>query len=124
MTQRTRRTEETDLLQPVRKVEKPWGYELVFAHTDLYAGKILHDFARKAEVFALKKSSGVDEDAMDVLVLTSGMVDPPLTEAEVREWRAVAAAGAVEPVMQAILRLSGLGEGAPKSVAGGVPEGQ
>ena len=49
MTQRTRRIpEDADLLQPVRKVEKPWGYELVFAHTDLYAGKILHVEAGQA----------------------------------------------------------------------------
>jgi len=27
---------------PIRRVEKPWGYELIFAHTDRYAGKILH----------------------------------------------------------------------------------
>jgi mannose-6-phosphate isomerase-like protein (cupin superfamily) len=26
----------------IRKVDKPWGYELIFAHTDRYAGKILH----------------------------------------------------------------------------------
>ncbi|HYK81734.1 MAG TPA: cupin domain-containing protein [Gemmatimonadales bacterium] len=26
---------------PVR-VEKPWGYELIWAHTDRYVGKILH----------------------------------------------------------------------------------
>lgn len=26
----------------IRRVEKPWGYELIFAHTDHYAGKILH----------------------------------------------------------------------------------
>jgi mannose-6-phosphate isomerase len=25
-----------------RRVEKPWGYEIWWAHTDLYAGKILH----------------------------------------------------------------------------------
>jgi mannose-6-phosphate isomerase-like protein (cupin superfamily) len=24
-----------------RKVEKPWGYELVWAHTDVYVGKVL-----------------------------------------------------------------------------------
>ena len=24
------------------KIEKPWGYELLFAHTDAYVGKILH----------------------------------------------------------------------------------
>jgi mannose-6-phosphate isomerase len=26
----------------MRKVPKPWGYELIFAETDRYAGKILH----------------------------------------------------------------------------------
>src|SRR5688572_22428489 len=25
-----------------RRVEKPWGYELIWAHTDQYVGKILH----------------------------------------------------------------------------------
>ena len=24
------------------RVEKPWGYELIFAHTDRYVGKIIH----------------------------------------------------------------------------------
>lgn len=32
----------------VRTVEKPWGYELIFAHTDKYAGKILHVNAGEA----------------------------------------------------------------------------
>ncbi len=27
---------------PVRRVEKPWGHELIFAHTDRYVGKLLH----------------------------------------------------------------------------------
>ena len=26
----------------IRRVEKPWGYELIFAKTDRYVGKILH----------------------------------------------------------------------------------
>ena len=26
----------------VTRVEKPWGYELIWAHTGLYVGKILH----------------------------------------------------------------------------------
>ena len=26
----------------VERVDKPWGYELIFAHTDRYVGKILH----------------------------------------------------------------------------------
>ncbi len=32
----------------VRRVDKPWGYELIFAHTDRYAGKILHIDAGQA----------------------------------------------------------------------------
>ena len=32
----------------VRKTDKPWGYELIFAHTDKYAGKILHVNAGEA----------------------------------------------------------------------------
>ena len=27
--------------EPVRRVEKPWGHELLIAHTDSYVGKIL-----------------------------------------------------------------------------------
>jgi len=28
--------------QPSRRIEKPWGYELIWAHTERYVGKILH----------------------------------------------------------------------------------
>ena len=30
------------MLVPVRKVEKPWGHELIVAHTERYVGKVLH----------------------------------------------------------------------------------
>lgn len=30
------------LLHSEQKVEKPWGYELIWAHTERYVGKILH----------------------------------------------------------------------------------
>jgi mannose-6-phosphate isomerase len=29
-------------IHDIRRVPKPWGYELIFAHTDRYVGKILH----------------------------------------------------------------------------------
>jgi mannose-6-phosphate isomerase len=29
-------------IKGIRRVPKPWGYELIFAHTDRYVGKILH----------------------------------------------------------------------------------
>ena len=28
--------------RPITRVPKPWGYELIFAHTNRYVGKILH----------------------------------------------------------------------------------
>jgi len=31
-----------ELHQPVRRVDKPWGYEIWFAVTERYAGKIIH----------------------------------------------------------------------------------
>ena len=36
------------MLKNVKKVDKPWGYELIYAHTDRYAGKILHVDAGQA----------------------------------------------------------------------------
>ncbi|MCU1246315.1 MAG: hypothetical protein JWN02_2225 [Acidobacteria bacterium] len=37
-------TEHEQLFQmrSIERVAKPWGYELIFAHTDRYVGKILH----------------------------------------------------------------------------------
>lgn len=29
------------MIEP-RRIEKPWGYEIIWAHTDKYVGKILH----------------------------------------------------------------------------------
>ena len=36
------------MIQQGRRVEKQWGYELIFAHTEHYAGKILHVNAGQA----------------------------------------------------------------------------
>jgi mannose-6-phosphate isomerase len=36
------------MLKSIKRVEKPWGYELIFAHTDRYVGKILHINAGEA----------------------------------------------------------------------------
>ena len=30
------------LTHPEQRVDKPWGYELIWAHTDRYVGKVLH----------------------------------------------------------------------------------
>lgn len=36
------------MLKPVDRIDKPWGYELILAHTDRYVGKILHVDAGQA----------------------------------------------------------------------------
>jgi mannose-6-phosphate isomerase len=35
-------------------VEKPWGYELIWAHTDHYVGKVLH--IKKGESLSYQQS--------------------------------------------------------------------
>ena len=42
-----------------RKTEKPWGYELLFGHTDRYVGKIL--FVRKGQRLSLQYHRIKDE---------------------------------------------------------------
>jgi len=44
--------------KPVR-VEKPWGYELIWARTDRYVGKILH--VRKGHALSLQYHRTKDE---------------------------------------------------------------
>ncbi len=43
----------------VRRVEKPWGYEIVFAETESYCGKVL--FVRKGEQLSLQFHREKDE---------------------------------------------------------------
>jgi mannose-6-phosphate isomerase-like protein (cupin superfamily) len=35
-------SENTVVIETPRRVEKPWGYELIWAETDQYVGKVLH----------------------------------------------------------------------------------
>jgi len=42
-----------------RKVEKPWGYELIYAETKKYAGKVI--FVRKGEQLSLQYHEIKDE---------------------------------------------------------------
>jgi mannose-6-phosphate isomerase-like protein (cupin superfamily) len=43
----------------VRKVEKPWGYELIWAVTDVYVGKVL--FVKAGEALSLQFHREKDE---------------------------------------------------------------
>lgn len=78
-----------DASEPVRaeRVDKPWGYELIWARTDRYVGKILHIEAgealslqyhqRKDETLyllagALELEVGDDEHALQTIALRPG----------------------------------------------------
>jgi mannose-6-phosphate isomerase len=52
-------------IQP-RRIEKPWGYELIWAETDAYVGKILH--VKAGEALSLQYHEVKDE----TLFLLSG----------------------------------------------------
>ena len=43
----------------VRRVEKPWGYELIFAHSERYSGKVI--FVRAGEQLSLQYHERKDE---------------------------------------------------------------
>lgn len=53
----------------VEKVDKPWGHELVFAHTDRYCGKLL--YIRKGEQLSLQFHREKDE----VVYLHEGRIE-------------------------------------------------
>lgn len=46
------------LIRP-RKVEKPWGHELIWAESDLYVGKILH--VKAGEALSIQMHEKKDE---------------------------------------------------------------
>lgn len=55
--------------QEVRRVEKPWGHELIWAHTEQYVGKVL--FIKKGEALSLQYHEKKDET---VFVFSGRMV--------------------------------------------------
>ena len=59
----------TQLLHTTQKVEKPWGYELIWAHTERYVGKILH--IKKGESLSYQYHVVKDE----TIRLLSGVLD-------------------------------------------------
>jgi mannose-6-phosphate isomerase len=66
-------------LEDVR-VDKPWGYELRFAITDRYLGKVIH--VNRGEALSLQYHDAKDE----TLLITSGAMDLEL-EDEAGEMR-------------------------------------
>ena len=71
----------------VRRVEKPWGYELIFAHTERYVGKLLH--IEPGQALSLQFHNQKDETffvaqgEIELLVEENGeIVRHPLREGE------------------------------------------
>ena len=46
-------------MSDIRRVEKPWGYELHWAHTDRYVGKLIH--VNKGHALSLQYHNVKDE---------------------------------------------------------------
>jgi mannose-6-phosphate isomerase len=57
------------LLEKPRRVEKPWGYELIWAETERYVGKILH--VNAGEALSLQYHEVKDET---IFLLTGRML--------------------------------------------------
>jgi mannose-6-phosphate isomerase-like protein (cupin superfamily) len=74
-----------------RKVDKPWGYEIWYAWTDRYVGKIIH--VNKGEKLSLQYHNDKDETSYLLkgrLLLTKGPSVDQLTVTEIGEghqWR-------------------------------------
>lgn len=69
-----------------RKVEKPWGYELIWAESDLYVGKILH--INQGEALSLQYHEVKDETLFLLagrMKFHAGPVDGPLQEIQLEE---------------------------------------
>ena len=58
-----------DLIQQVRRVEKPWGYEDIFAETESYVGKVI--FVRQGQRLSLQYHEIKDE----TMTLLSGVAE-------------------------------------------------
>lgn len=73
------------------RVEKPWGYEIWYAWTDQYVGKIIH--VNKGGKLSLQYHEHKDESSYLLkgkMLLTQGETEDSLTVTEIREghcWR-------------------------------------
>jgi mannose-6-phosphate isomerase-like protein (cupin superfamily) len=74
-----------------RTVDKPWGHELWWAHTERYAGKILH--VRAGQRLSLQYHEHKDETSYLLsgrMLLVKGTSEADLTETEIEPgygWR-------------------------------------
>jgi len=73
---------------PVRRVDKPWGYELIWADTELYAGKIL--VVKAGQSLSLQYHQEKDE----TLYLDEGLAEIEIGDAADRIESVVVGPGA------------------------------
>ena len=73
---------------PVRRIEKPWGYEVVYALTDDYCGKVL--VVNRGESLSLQYHESKDE----TLYLDEGIAEIEIGEEGGERSRAVVRPGA------------------------------
>ncbi len=66
----------------LERVEKPWGYELIWAHTDRYVGKILHIYQGEALSFQYHRTKD------ETIYLLNGIIDLEICK-EVGERRTI-----------------------------------
>lgn len=66
----------------------------------------------RGEVFKIQQAKGTA--AIEAKILAIGMVDPELTDAEVRRWQGQSPAGELDSVVEKIRELSGLSDRADK----------
>lgn len=57
------------MLNKPERTEKPWGFEILFAHTDKYAGKLL--FIKKGHQTSLQ----FHEHKLETMYILEGMID-------------------------------------------------
>ena len=83
----------------VEKVEKPWGYELIFAHTDKYVGKILH-INKNARL-----SSQYHKQKDETLFVLNGVVEVHL---ELNDIRKLVPGDSVQILPKVVHRIKGI----------------
>ena len=80
----------------------------------------------RGETLRIYQGAGEDPNLMDIepKVLALGLVEPKLTEDEVRQWYDTAPFFVVQPIVEAIMTMSGMKRESPKDAyksAGGEP---
>lgn len=82
---------------------------------ELEAGTVEVRALSRAEAMKLPQYQGQADEA-EVFILSAAVVDPQFSEDEVRQWRDGSPADEIGLVVDTILELSGLTEGAEKRV--------